>query len=90
MKVRDVTVTDEFGEIVQVGIIVKDLEKAKQGMLDVFGLEPDAGGESLYKNCIYKDSQERIDAPVLAAFYNFFSLSCFSQLEIPIRYGAII
>ena len=61
MKVRDVTVTDEFGEIVQVGIIVKDLEKAKQGMLDVFGLEPDAGGESLYKNCIYKDSQERFD-----------------------------
>ena len=77
MKVRDVTVTDEFGEIVQVGIIVKDLEKAKQGMLDVFGLEPDAGGESLYKNCIYKDSQERIDAPVLAAFYNFFNI----QLE---------
>lgn len=35
MKVKDVTVTDEFGEIVQVGIIVEDLEKAKQGMLDV-------------------------------------------------------
>ena len=78
MKVRDVTVTDEFGEIVQVGIIDKDLEKAKQGMLDVFGLEPDAGGESLYKNCIYKDSQERIDAPVLAACYNFFNI----QLEL--------
>lgn len=78
MKIQDVTVTDEFGEIVQVGIIVPDLEKAKKGMLDVFGLEPDAGGESLYKNCIYKGSDERIDAPVLAAFYNFFNI----QLEL--------
>ena len=78
MKIKDVTVTDEFGEIVQVGIIVKDLEKAKQGMLDVFGLAPDAGGESLYRDCIYKNSDEPIDAPVLAAFYNFFNI----QLEL--------
>lgn len=77
MKIKDVTVTDEFGEIVQVGIIVKDLEKAKQGMLDVLGLAPDAGGESLYRDCIYKNSDEPIDAPVLAAFYNFFNI----QLE---------
>lgn len=78
MKVKDVTVTDEFGEIVQIGIVVPDLEKAKKGLLDVFGLEPDAGGESLYKDCIYKGSDEPIDAPVLAAFYNFFNI----QLEL--------
>ena len=83
MKIKDVTVTDEFGEIVQVGIIVKDLEKAKQGMLDVFGLAPDAGGESLYRDCIYKNSDEPIDAPVLAAFYNFFNI----QLEL-LQFGA--
>ena len=37
MKVQDVTVTDEFSEIVQIGIIVKDMEKTKKAMLDVFG-----------------------------------------------------
>lgn len=77
MKVKDVTVTDEFGEIVQIGFVVEDLEKTKRAMLDVFGLAPDAGGESLYKGCIYKNSEELIDAPVLAAFYNFFNV----QLE---------
>lgn len=77
MKVSDLTVTDEFKEIVQVGIVVKDLEKTKAAMLDVFGLEPDSGGESLYKNCIYKGADGPIDAPVLAAFYDFFNI----QLE---------
>lgn len=77
MKVKDVTVTDEFKEIVQIGFVVEDLEKVKQAMLDVFGIEPDFGGESLYKGCIYKGSEELIDAPVLAAFYNFFNV----QLE---------
>lgn len=77
MKVQDVTVTDEFGEIVQIGIIVKDMEKTKKAMLDVFGLEPDAGGEFLYKDCIYKGSDKLIDAPVLSSFYNFFNI----QLE---------
>lgn len=77
MKVQDVTVTDEFKEIVQIGFVVEDLEKTKQAMLDVFGLEPDFGGPSNYKGCIYKGSDELIDAPVLAAFYNFFNV----QLE---------
>ena len=77
MKVKDVTITDEFNEIVQIGFVVEDLEKVKAAMLDVFGLEPDMGGESVYKGCIYKGSEELIDAPVLAAFYNFFNL----QLE---------
>ena len=74
MKVQDVTITDEFSEIVQIGIIVKDMEKTKKAMLDVFGLEPDAGGEFLYKDCIYKDSDKLIDAPVLSSFYNFFNI----------------
>ena len=77
MKVQDVTITDEFSEIVQIGIIVKDMEKTKKAMLGVFGLEPDAGGEFLYKDCIYKDSDKLIDAPVLSSFYNFFNI----QLE---------
>lgn len=76
MKIKDVTVTDEFKEIVQVGIIVRDMDQAKRAMLDVFGLEPDAGGDSLYKDCLYKNG-ETIDAPVRSAFYNFFNV----QLE---------
>lgn len=44
VKIKDIAVTDEFGEIVQIGIVVKDLEKVQEGMLEVFGLEPDAGG----------------------------------------------
>ena len=36
MKIKDVTVTDEFGEIVQVCFIVEYLEKAKSAMHDVF------------------------------------------------------
>ncbi len=76
MKVQDLTVTDQFYEIVQVGIVVEDIEKTKQGMLDVFGLEPDSGGDVVYKKCLYRG--ETIDAPVRSAFYNFFNI----QLEI--------
>lgn len=67
----------ELGEIVQVGIVVEDLEKVKRGMLDLFGMEPDAGGEFLYPDCLYRTDGERIDAPVLSAFYNCFKV----QLE---------
>lgn len=76
MKIKDIAVTDEFGEIVQIGIVVKDLEKVQEGMLEVFGLEPDAGGEFLYKGCIYKGSDTLIDAPVLSSFSIFNSSSC--------------
>lgn len=76
MKIKDITVTDEFKEIVQIGIVVRNMEKTKEAMLDVFGLEPDAGGDSLYKDCYYK-SGETIDAPVRSAFYNYFNI----QLE---------
>ena len=76
MKVQDLTMTDEFNEIVQIGIITTDMEKTKQGMLDVFGLEPDAGGEGVYEKSIYREGTI-VDAKVRSAFYNFFNV----QLE---------
>ena len=76
MKVQDMTLTDEFKEIVQVGIVVKDLEQTKKAMLEVFSLEPDSGGESLYTHCLYRDGSY-VDAPVLSAFYDFWNI----QLE---------
>ena len=60
--------TDLLGDITQVGIVVSDLEKAKAGMLKVFGLEPDIEGDNLYKKTWYRG--EIIDAPVKSAFYN--------------------
>ncbi len=75
MKVQDLTITDELKEIVQIGIVVEDMEKAKQGMLDVFGLEPDSVGDFVYKECWYRG--QNIEAPVRAAFYEFFNV----QLE---------
>lgn len=75
MKVRDLTITDELRDIVQIGIVVEDMEKAKQGMLDVFGLEPDNEGDFVYKQCYYRG--QTIEAPVRAAFYEFFNV----QLE---------
>ncbi|MGI6105311.1 MAG: VOC family protein [Raoultibacter sp.] len=71
-----VKITDLFKEVVQIGIVVPDIEKTKAAMKDVFDLEPDAGGEYVYKKCLYKD--EIIDAPVHAAFYNYFNV----QLEL--------
>lgn len=68
-------VTDILTEIVQVGIVVEDMEKAKAGMLKVFGLEPDIESDNLYKKTWYRG--EIIDAPVKAAFYNHFNV----QLE---------
>ena len=75
MKVKDLTITDELKEIVQIGIVVEDIEKAKQGMLDVFGLAPDNEGDFVYKECYYPG--ETIEAPVYAVFYDFFNV----QLE---------
>lgn len=77
MKVQDLTITDEMNKIVQIGFVVPDLEKTKQAMLDVFGLEPDDGGVFRFQNCIHKDVEGRFEGPVLTAFYNFFNI----QLE---------
>jgi catechol 2,3-dioxygenase-like lactoylglutathione lyase family enzyme len=68
-------VTDIFTDIVQVGIVVEDIEKAKAGMRAVFGLEPDHESNSTYKQTWYRGAI--IDAPVKAAFYNHFNV----QLE---------
>lgn len=57
-----------LGDITQVGIVIEDMEKAKAGMLKVFGLKPDAESDNLYKKTWYRG--EIIDAPVKAAFYN--------------------
>lgn len=61
----------------QIGIVVEDIDTVKQGMRTVFGLEPDAGGESLYRNCLYRNKDQTVDALVVSAFYNFFNI----QLE---------
>lgn len=65
-------------QIVQVGIIVKDMAKVRQGMLDVFGLEPDSEGDVVYKQVLYR--RETHDAPVRNAFYNYFNIQ-FEFLE---------
>lgn len=67
----------ELGDIVQIGIVVEDMEKTKQAMRAIFGLESEAGGESLYRGCLYRTKGETVDAPVISAFYNFFNI----QLE---------
>lgn len=74
-KIQDLTMTDEFREIVQIGIITTDMEKTKQGMLDVFGLAPDMEGDVCYAKCLYRGEIQ--DCPVRNAFYNFFNI----QLE---------
>ena len=50
-----------LGDITQVGIVIEDMEKAKAGMLKVFGLKPDAESDNLYKKTWYRG--EIIDAP---------------------------
>lgn len=64
-----------LGDIVQVGIVIEDMEKAKAGMEKVFGLVPDSESDNIYKKTWYRG--QIIDAPVKAAFYNAFNV----QLE---------
>ena len=91
MKVQDLTLTDELRDIVQIGIITDDIERTKKGMLEVFGLKPDAGGHSVYKKSVYRDGKV-IDAEVVSAFYNFSisSLSSCSRRVRTTRSGVII
>ena len=64
-----------LGDIVQVGIVVDDMDKVKRGMKTIFGLDPSAESDNVYKKTWYKG--DLIDAPVKAAFYNQFNV----QLE---------
>lgn len=66
---------DLLGDIVQVGIVIEDMEKAKAGMEKVFGLVPDSESDNIYKKTWYRG--QIVDAPVKAAFYNAFNV----QLE---------
>ena len=71
-KVQELMMSDVFKEIVQLGIVVPDVEKSKAAMKEVFGLEPDSGGDFMYKKCLYRG--EIIDAPVRGIFYDFFNI----------------
>lgn len=64
-----------LGDIVQVGIVIADREKAMEGMKRVFGLEADLVSDNVYRKTWYRGTI--IDAPVNAAFYNHFNV----QLE---------
>lgn len=75
INIDGVKLTDVFNEIVQVGIVVKDMDAAIKGMKQVFDLDPDATSDNYYKNTWYRG--EIITAPAKAAFYNFFNV----QLE---------
>ena len=52
-----------LGDITQVGIVIEDMEKAKAGMLKVFGLKPDAESDNLYKKTWYRGSRWEIPTP---------------------------
>ncbi len=75
MNNQAATLKELLGDIVQIGIVIEDMEKAKEGMKTIFGLTPDAESDNVYKQTWYRG--EIIDAPVKAAFYNQFNV----QLE---------
>ena len=67
-----------LGDIVQVGIVVDDMNKVKTGMKTIFGLDPSAESDNVYKKTWYKG--DLIDAPVKAAFYNQFNVILFGTI----------
>lgn len=75
INIEGIKLTDVFDEIVQVGIVVEDMDKAVAGMKQVFGLDPDATSDNYYKDTWFRG--EMITAPARAAFYDFFNV----QLE---------
>lgn len=75
IEIEGTKLTDVFDEIVQVGIVVEDIDKAIAGMKQLFDLDPDSASDNYYKNTWYKG--EIITAPVKMAMYNFFNI----QLE---------
>lgn len=73
--------TQDMNTIVQIGIVVPNMDEAKRGMRDVFGLEPDSESVNVYKDVMYRG--RRKDAPVKVAFYNIFNV----QLEFLVPFG---
>ncbi len=61
-----------LGDIVQIGIVVDDIEKAKAGMKQVFGVDPDNESDNLFRKTWCRG--EIIDAHVKALFYNQFNV----------------
>ena len=45
---------EPLGDIVQVGIVVDDMDKVKRGMKTIFGLDPSAESDNVYKKTWYK------------------------------------
>ncbi|MGI5911421.1 MAG: VOC family protein [Syntrophomonadaceae bacterium] len=64
-----------FNKIDQIGVVVKDLEKAKAGMKELFGVEPDVADVFNYKDRVYRG--EKGDCSVDVLLYDFLGL----QLE---------
>ena len=64
-----------FNKIDQIGVVVKDLEKVKNGMKTLFGVDPDGGGVFNYKNATVKGKIGDCSVDVL--LYDFFGI----QLE---------
>ena len=73
--------TQDMNTIVQIGIVVPNMDEAKRGMRDVFGLEPDSESVNVYKDVMYRG--RRKDAPVKVAFYNIVNV----QLEFLVPFG---
>lgn len=64
-----------FGRLDQIGVIVKDINKVRLGMKQMFGLDPTSTSSATYKNTYYKGATETASADFL--FYDFYGI----QLE---------
>ncbi|MGN0888241.1 MAG: VOC family protein [Kiritimatiellia bacterium] len=73
--------TQDMNTIVQIGIVMPNMDDVKQGMREMFGLEPDSEGVNVYKDVMYRGQKQ--DAPAKVAFYNFFNV----QLEFLVPFG---
>lgn len=56
------------GRLDQIGVVVRDLDRAADGMRRAFGLEPHFRGENMYRGTEYRG--ERIDATVGVMLYD--------------------
>lgn len=67
---------DLFNQFTQVGIVVKDLEKAKAAMKHIFGLDPRDAGVTHHKNTLYFGKPSKCGVHTI--FYDF----CNIEIEI--------
>lgn len=72
--------TQDMNTIVQIGIVMPNMDDVKQGMREMFGLEPDSEGDNYY-DVVYRGQKQK--APVKVAFYDFFNV----QLEFLVPFG---